>query len=177
MLLCPRPSRLNHPVPVHADNRGPSDLGLTVLVLMAVNDHLRLGPVDVVGQCVKALANAVRVVVMPRGELWVMRISTGEKSAGDGATQLGRRGMRRVTCTSSSRSARRCAGSGMSVPPVHPTVVPPAVPMPVHQHPLKLRPCACGGVDGMPHSSTLACRGDGGDIHADCMLCPPPSKM
>jgi len=59
----PYHSRLNHPVPVHANDRGSADPGLTVPVLMAVDYQLRLGPVDVVGQRVEALVNAVLAVV------------------------------------------------------------------------------------------------------------------
>jgi hypothetical protein len=59
----PRHSRLNHPVAVHADDCGSADLGLKVLVLVAVDDQLRLGPVDVVGQRVESGVDAVLAVM------------------------------------------------------------------------------------------------------------------
>ena len=49
-------------MPVHANNRSLADLGLTVLVLMPMDDQFWLGPVDVVGQCVEALVDAVLTV-------------------------------------------------------------------------------------------------------------------
>lgn len=60
MLLrrCPYLSPLNHPVPAHADGRGSADLGLTVLVLMPVDDQFQRGPGD-----------AVRMHLLVRGHL------------------------------------------------------------------------------------------------------------
>ena len=45
------------------EDRSPADLGFAVLVLVAVDDQLRFGPVDVVGQRGKALMDAILAVM------------------------------------------------------------------------------------------------------------------
>jgi hypothetical protein len=61
--FCPCFLRLNQAVAIDADDRGSADQNLTILVLMAVDDQFRLGPVNVVGQRVEALVDAVLAVV------------------------------------------------------------------------------------------------------------------
>ena len=59
----PHPLHRHHPPPVYPDGRRLPDPCLPVNVLVAVDDQARLVLVDVVGQGVKALVDAVLAVV------------------------------------------------------------------------------------------------------------------